>query len=92
MLLEAVAAICAKLTLSPAPSDSCPVVVAFSVTSPLLLTMAAVSTPPVRSPPVPAIAVPLPTCAAVGAQVIRSTGSRPQSVPVVYAEPLPTRR
>ncbi len=37
--------------VSPLPSLSAPLAVAFSVTLPLLLTMAAVSTPPVRSPP-----------------------------------------
>src|SRR6202166_2536550 len=55
-----------------APSLSAPPVEALKVTLPLLLTIAAVSTPPVRSPPTPATAVPLPTVPAAGEKVMTS--------------------
>ena len=81
--VEAVVVIWAYEIVSPLPSESAPVAVAFSVTLPLLLTMAAVSTPPDRSPPVPATAVPLPNCAAVGEKVMRSMVGVEVSTPVV---------
>src|ERR1700693_471382 len=69
----AVVVICVHGIESPAaPSLSAPPVVALKVTLPLLLTMAAVSTPPVRSPPTPATAVPLPTVPAAGEKVMVS--------------------
>jgi hypothetical protein len=70
----AVVVICVNGIESPAaPSFSAPKAVALSVTLPKLLTTAAVSTPPVKSPPVPATAAPVPTWAAVGENTISST-------------------
>src|SRR6185437_8603431 len=77
---------------SPLPLPSAPLAVALSVTLPLLLTMAAVSTPPERSPPVPATAVPLPTVPAAGEKVIRSMVLTDVSAPEEYAEPVQTRK
>ena len=66
-------------------------VVELNVTLPLLPTTTAVSTPPARSPPVPAM-TPVPTCAAVGAQVIWSIVARWRSHPgAIVPVPVPTR-
>ena len=77
-----------------APSLSAPPVEALKVTLPLLLTMAAVSTPPVRSPPTPATAVLLPTVPAAGEKVMASMVPTDDRVGVapVYVEPVPTRK
>src|ERR1700688_4502265 len=91
----AVVVICVRGIESPAaPSLSAPPVEALKVTLPLLLTMAAVSTPPVRSPPTPATAVLLPTVPAAGEKVMASMVPTDDRVGVapVYVEPVPTRK
>src|SRR5262245_31033866 len=88
-------AICVKLIVSPVPSESAATVLQLRVTEPALLSSAAVSVPllPATSPPVPGIAVPLPTCVGVGAKVIRSTvATLARPAMVVYGDPVPTRR